>query len=222
MPRAWRWLDERLSVGWLARCFAAMADDAAGRIPQVRARAEALAERLIQAASEPGWDEVLLVGHSSGTLQAVRTLGRALELDPQLGEHGPRVSLLTLGDSIPGYTALPDDPRFKAYLSAIAADTRITWLDVTSPGDPAAGGLLHPLKDLMASPPQDRPVRRSPRFHKVLSAETFRRVRANALSFHFQYLKATEKPGGYDFFRIVCGPQDLETFVRRPAEAVAE
>ena len=57
-----------------------------------------------------------------------------------------------------------------------------------------------------------RPVRRSPQFHLILSRERFRRIRARPFEFHFQYLCASQARGGYDFFRLACGPERLCDF----------
>ena len=57
-------------------------------------------------------------------------------------------------------------------------------------------------------------MRRSPRFHKRLTRDTYRSLKRRPLEFHFQYIKASEIPGGYDVFRLLVGPERLEESVR--------
>ncbi len=47
-------------------------------------------------------DEIVVVGHSGGGVTAPAMVARALELDPDLGRHGPRIVLLTPGSLMPG------------------------------------------------------------------------------------------------------------------------
>ena len=63
---------------------------------------EAGAQRLVEIARANAADEIVVVGHSGGGVTAPAVVARALELDPELGRHGPRVVLLTPGSLMPG------------------------------------------------------------------------------------------------------------------------
>src|ERR1051325_10774072 len=58
---------------------------------------EAGAHHLVEIAKANAADEIVVVGHSGGGVTAPALLARALQLDPELGRHGPRVVLLTPG-----------------------------------------------------------------------------------------------------------------------------
>ncbi len=58
---------------------------------------EVFAGYLVDAVRGSDADEVVIVGHSSGSFLAVDVLDRALARDPALGRRGPRVALLTIG-----------------------------------------------------------------------------------------------------------------------------
>jgi hypothetical protein len=73
-------------------------------------------------------EEIVLVGHSSGSFLGVEILARALKLDPALGRHGPRIVLLTIGGNFPivGFHALAGFPRPSA---AACGRASIDWID---------------------------------------------------------------------------------------------
>jgi hypothetical protein len=205
----WRRVDRLLPVGWLGRAMIWVSDAERGLHPETEARQQAFARRVVDAAHEPGWDEILIVGHSMGCQLAVRTLGQALQLDPSLGERGTPLSLLTLGQVIPLYSLMTDAPAYRRDFRAAVEATHVPWVDFTGPADTGSVGDVHPLTGLGLAMPPDRPVRRSPRFHTLMTDAAYRRLRRSPLDFHFQYLMATELAGGYDYFEITTGPRRL-------------
>ena len=214
IPWLWRRIDAKVNCGWVSQCFSYMARIAADPPPEQAARCDLFARRLIAAVDE-GWaDEVVLAGFSLGGNQAVRTLARALELRPDLGRGPTAVSLLTLGQGLCIQAALGDD-AFRAALRTVGAARSVGWIDATSASDPASACTLHALHGVVDAPDPDRPGRRAPRFHKLLTPERFRAIRRDPLAFHFQYLKATDLAGGYDWFALAAGPAPL--IERRPA-----
>lgn len=214
VPGLWRRFEAWANVGWLNRCFAYMADAARGNAPGQEDRIAAFAQRIADAASEPGLDELLVVGHSLGAPHAVRAMAQAVALAPGIGRGRTHVALLTLGNPFAPYSMLcrqaapSGDAGWLRDLSAMAR-TGVDWLDVTAPSDPASACAMDVLlcADAQGGTP---PVCVSPRFHKILRPETFRKVRRSPIDFHFQYLRAGEIAGGYDYFRLTAGPEPLD------------
>lgn len=209
----WRWLDRQLALSWLNRCFGSLQDSA--RDPSAdEARCDTFARMIDEAVTADPPDEVMIIGHSLGALHAVRTTARLLALDETLGRGPTRLSLLTLGQTFAVYTPLSDDRNFRRDLAKVAASDRLAWLDETSPADPVSSCGLDPLNGLEV-PGRLWPVRRSPRFHLLVSPAAYRRLKLSPFDFHFQYLKSGEIAGDYDFFRITAGP-DLLLAEARP------
>lgn len=206
-PMLWRRLERWLNVCWLSRCFTYMLTKARGRREDLDARDAEFARRIAEAAADPTVDEVLVVGHSLGALHAVSTLARLLKDDPGFGADG-RVALLTLGQPIAIFTVLPGAAFFRDDLAVLAQARQIPWVDVTSPSDPASACSLDIFHDIEAPPP-GRVRTGSPRFHVYLEPSTFRAIRRDPIGFHFQYLRASDRPGGYDYFALTAGPHRL-------------
>lgn len=206
-PAVWRRLEDKLNICWLSRCFTYMQGRAVGPAEDLVSRDQAFADLIRQAAADKAYDEVLVVGHSLGALHAISALSRALAADRTLGQDG-RLAFMTLGQPVAIFTAQPEVEAFRRDLETFAAATQIPWLDVTSPSDPASACALDPFRDV-SPPPAGRFLQRSPRFHLFLSPDRFRAIRRDPISFHFQYLRAPDKPGGFDYFAFVAGPERM-------------
>jgi hypothetical protein len=207
---AFRRLDHRLFAHYLLYDYAYAASARGAYPPALAARIATFAARIRQAMAEP-WDEVLVVGHSSGAQIAVSALAQALTPAPA---GGPPAALLTLGQAIPMVSFLPDAQRARADLHALSQRRDITWVDVSAPGDGCCFALCDPVAVSGAAAPGKRwPLVLSAAFSRTLRPETWRRLRWRFFRLHFQYLCAFDALPGerwdYDFFRITAGPRTL-------------
>ena len=186
-------------------------------------RIDRFAQYLVNVARGSYAEEIVVVGHSSGSFLGAEIVARALKLDPALGRHGPRVVLLTIGGNFPivGFHAASKD--FRDHLRLLAIEPSIDWIDCQSrkdvmnfyPFDPIAGHGI----DVGAS-------RRNPtivpvRFREIIKPEHYNLFRWKFFRVHFQFVMANERPHAYDFFMIVCGPILLIERMARPEAALA-
>lgn len=212
-------IDQVFGALWLVRIYAFNLLQARRGVVGLNERIDLLS-RHISKSTEDAPDEVLIVGHSTGVQLAVSLLARTLARDPGLAKRS-RVSLLTLGGSIPMLGWQPEAGWFRDEIAALSRNPDIDWLDFTTAQDGATFAMLDPVKLLdlpQAEPP--RPKVLSTKLFEMFSPETFARVRRDWRLTHFQYLMAFEKPGDYDYFAMTAGPQTLaERFAhRRPAK----
>nr|WP_249728880.1 hypothetical protein [Acidovorax sp. CCYZU-2555] len=218
-------LDKRLNVSWLLRIFNFAAHSAQRDGAVLAQRTLAMAD-WIQARSErqPGL-EVVVVGFSVGSVQAlhlVDALRQRLPTQPTaVGQAPAAVTLLTLGNCIPLFTLMRQAQALRATLQAVAADSRVFWADVSSPGDSVSFGMCDLLPLAMRGAPAPAQAYAnprhmcSPRFHKLFEPQTYRRMRRNKMRMHFQYLMASEKQGAYNFFAMLAAPGAVRTFVEK-------
>ena len=212
LPVAWgilerlRLKDGRVFVHYLMHDFAYTAQDRGAYPTDLAARVNAFADR-VGAALASDVDEVLVVGHSSGAALGVSVLAE-LERRGVVGQ-GPPLALLTLGQSVPMISFLPEAQGLRRDLNTMAADTGVAWLDVSAPGDGCSFALADPVAVSGVAPdPQRWPIVISAAFTKTLSPETIKSLRWRFFRKHFQYL-CVDTPGDYDYFRITAGPQTL-------------
>lgn len=179
--------------------------------PEWDQRLDRFAQHLCDVASAGDADEIVLVGHSSGSFLGTEILARALKLDPSLGKHGPRVALLTLGGNYPivGFHKAASD--FRAHLHELAVEPSIDWIDCQARKDVMNFFDLDPI----ASHGIDvGSARRNPtivpiRFREMILPENYNWFRWQFFRVHFQFVMANEVPHAYEFFMIVCGAVPL-------------
>jgi hypothetical protein len=191
--------------------------------PEWDQRIDRFAQHLVNVASSSDAQEIVIVGHSSGSFLGVEMLARALKLDPDLGRHGPRVVLLTIGGNFPivGFHAASRD--FRDHLRQLAIEPSIDWIDCQSrkdvmnfyPFDPIAGHGID--VGVARRNPTIIPVR----FREIIKPEHYNRFRWKFFRVHFQFVMANERPHAYDFFMIVCGPVPLKERMADQAAALA-
>jgi hypothetical protein len=191
--------------------------------PEWDQRIDRFAQYLTEVARTSDAEEIVVVGHSSGSFLGTEILARALKLDPFLGRHGPRIVLLTIGGNFPivGFHAVSQD--FRDHLRLLAIEPSIDWIDCQSrkdvmnfyPFDPVAGHGI----DVGNS-------RRNPtivlvRFREIIKPEHYNVFRWKFFRVHFQFVMANEIPHAYDFFMIVCGPIPLRDRLAPPEATLA-
>jgi hypothetical protein len=208
-PRLWRRLDARINLCWLSRGFLHTVEAAQGRIEGLDARLDAFADHLIQAAQDPAWDEIVVVGHSSGSIHAPVLIGRALSRRPELGREGPRVALITVGHCLPVVSKQGVSPALAADLARLVAARHIGWMDITAASDPGAAAGWRPLKDSSHAADETRVTCRSPRFHRAMAPAAYRRLKREPMALHFQYMRSSDHPEVYDWFRLIAGSEPI-------------
>jgi hypothetical protein len=194
-----------------------------GRRPAWDARIVSFAEHLVEVAKRGDTDEIVIVGHSSGSFLGTEMLAHALKLDPDLGRHGPRVVLLTVGGNFPVVGFHPVSQDFRDHLRQLAIEPSIDWVDCQSrkdimnfyPFDPVAG------HGIEVGAARRNPTIVSVRFREVIRPEHYHLFRWKFFRVHFQFVMANEVPHAFDFFMIVCGPIPLVERLAQPEAALA-
>ena len=210
IPLVLRWFrkhDGRFYAYYLMHDFAYAAQaDGANPAPLEARMAEF--RTLIGAALMGEFDEVLVVGHSSGAHLAISVLADLIRRGVPQG--GPALGFLALGQVVPMVSFLPGAGRLRGDLAYLSTREELTWIDVTAPGDGCAFALCDPVAVSGVSPPGKRwPLVISAAFTQTLSPERWKELRWRFFRLHFQYLCAFDRPGDYDYFQITAGPLTL-------------
>lgn len=183
---------------------------------------EAFAARLVEAARAVEADELLVVGHSGGGSIALNVVARALELDPDLGRHGPRLVLLTAGSIMPGIAFHPRSKYLREVVRRLAIEPSLTWVDCQVRTDVSFAD-FDPVSGLGidAGPARHNPVVLPVHFRKQLSPETYALVRFKIFRMHYQFIMANDLRASYDYFLYCCGPAPIEEWAANAIETFA-
>lgn len=207
MLRAFKRLDNKVFAYYLMHDYAYSAQFQGANPPELETR---MAEfrGAIRAALTEGFDEVLVIGHSSGAHLAVSILADMIR--EGLPKGAATLSFLSLGQVVPMVSFLPKAQRLRGDLRYLSARDELTWVDVTAPGDGCAFALCDPVAVTGVAPEAKRwPLVISAAFTQTLSPERWAELRWRFFRLHFQYLCAFDRPRDYDYFRITAGGQSL-------------
>jgi hypothetical protein len=208
-------LDRHWHMLWVMRSYIFTSRHARGLAPEIEMRLDHLAEKIHQKISQDQYDEILIVGHSTGTIMATLVISRIFE---RLPPEYP-ISLLTLGQWWPWLGYLPSAQFAQDRLCHIAGQTSLSWVDVSAKADGCCFSFVDPLVTLKDLPsPCNHPKLVSARWHTLFPKQTYRQLRKNPFRIHMQYLYASPKLGACDFFAITAGSLSLaERFVNVPS-----
>lgn len=189
---------------WSAQFYGAYPPELEARMARFRG--------VIRDALACDYDEVLVVGHSSGAILGVSILADLIREGGRAATAGggPALAFLSLGQVIPMLSFLPQAQRLRGDLAYLSARGEITWVDVTAPGDGCAFALCDPVAVTGVAPADKRwPLVVSCAFTQTFSPERWREMRYQWFRLHFQYMCCFDRPGEYDYFKITAGPLTL-------------
>jgi hypothetical protein len=205
--RMWKRQDSRFFAYYLMQDYAFSAAWGGASPPALEERMAEFRATIAQAMAED-WDEVLVVGHSSGAHMGVSILADLIRQG--LPDRHPALAFLSLGQVVPMVSFLPDASRLRGDLHFLSARAEVTWVDVTAPGDGCAFALCDPVSVTGVAPEGKKwPLILSAAFTQTLSPERWKELRWRFFRLHFQYLCAFDRPRDYDYFRITAGPVTL-------------
>ncbi len=201
--------DNRFFAYYLMHDYAYSARLQGAHPRELEARMAEFSERIV-AALEEDYDEVLVVGHSSGAHLAVSILADLIR-DGRVPSGGPALGFLSLGQVVPMVSFLPKAHRLRTDLAYLCTREDLVWVDVTAPGDGCAFALCDPVSVTGVAPRSGKrwPLVISAAFSQTLSPARWKALRWRFFRLHFQYLCAFDQPGDYDYFRITAGPRTL-------------
>jgi|SRR5215467_1278165 len=214
-PIAKRWF-----VIQITNCWVTLRRFARGRATWIDQVVEAGARRLVAAAAARDADELVLVGHSTGSVIASAIMVRALELDPDLGRKGPRLVLLTLGSVMPAVALDRAAGKTREMVRRLAVEPTLAWVDCRSRKDIMNFPYLDPVAGIgvEVGPERCNPLIWMIRFKDMVSSEAYRRLRWSFFRLHFQFIMASERPSPYDYILLVSGPAAIPEWAARHDE----
>jgi len=213
-----RYLDVKFRSHWLLRIYAMMQPWASGKRPEMDERLKEFAKYLVAEIEKSDADEILLVGHSVGTILTVSLVTEMLKLDGNLGGKGQDFCLVWLGNCVPLVSLLSGSGRLRDNLKTVAMAPDVLWYDFSARRDGASVTQIDPLEVSGISRPQGipkRPQQYPVRIHKMFPPEKYDVIKKDIFRIHFQYVMAGELQTDYDFFAITGGPIKLAS--RYPA-----
>ncbi len=188
--------------------------------PEVEARLDALARELVRLVGDTDADEVIVDGHSLGAPLSLTVVDRARRLDPQLGERGKRLHLVSSGSSLLKVALHPAAGWLRDAVGRLAAAPSIYWVEYQALVDIINVYKVDPVVAL-GLPAAGKPLIRIIRIRMMVEEHTYRRFHLNFLRIHRQAVMGNERRYFYDYYMLCCGPLSLADRVENQERAVA-
>ena len=207
-----RWLDDYMHSYWQLRTHCAMQKWAYGNIEELDRRIDEFAEYITSQIESSDADEVLIVGHSAGTILGVPLAVKVQNLLAHSGADGPELAFVSLANCLPLVSFLPDASMLREDLEHLAGSPYIKWYDFSARRDGACVSEGDLVTMAGVSRELGAPVwpRRIPvSLVKMFSPDTYKAVKKDLFRVHFQYIMAAEQLTDYDYFAITAGPLKL-------------
>jgi pimeloyl-ACP methyl ester carboxylesterase len=219
------WLGTKLAHKWyvfhLTDAWLWVDDWVKGRKPEFTDRLDILARRIVAGARASKVDEIVVVGHSGGAAVCVPLVARALELDPDLARHVPRLTVLALGTLIPLLAFYPAGAPFRAAIRRLATEPNLTYIDCQARKDIMNIYGCDPCAVVgLRGPARPRALVWMLRFRDMLAPAFYAKLRWNFFRMHFQFIMAGDRRAPYEYFMFVCGPAPVADWAARRDEMV--
>jgi len=185
---------------------------------------EAGARRLVEVAKANEHDEIVVVGHSGGGVTAPALMARALDLDPELGRHGPRMVLLTPGSLMPGIGLHRSAVRVHRDIGRVAIEPAVLWVNVTARADVLNFHEFDPVAGIGVDVGDKRcnPLNWSVRLRDMIAPDFYDKRRWDLFRMHYQFIMGNDMRAPYEYMMLVCGPMPVEQWARRDRAMLAD
>jgi hypothetical protein len=151
------------------------------------------------------YDEVLIVGHSIGSIQGIEMAEQLLR-DSAFAGTG-RLSLLTIGSADGLLSCQRNARRFHAATAAAATSPDLVWVEYFAPTDAICRGWIDPVAFAgidLGGRPQQGPAMRKLNLAAMFPGLNLKRVPVNLVKQHFLYLSAGNARTDYSYFAMIC------------------
>jgi pimeloyl-ACP methyl ester carboxylesterase len=215
-PLAQRWF-----VGQITNCWATLRRFGRGQKTWIDQAVEAGARHLVAVAQRSDADEIVVVGHSTGSVIATAIVARALALDPHLGRKRARLTLLTLGSVMPAVALHPAASRMRDIVKRLAIEPTLNWVECQCRKDVMNFAAFDPVEDIglhidgQHIDGQHNPKIWLVRFQNMISPAEYRRLRWSFFRMHFQYIMSGDRQTAHDYVLLVGGPMALADWANR-------
>jgi len=176
--------------------------------PDLDERLDRFAREIVTCAKDTSCDEVIVSAHSLGGALIMDVLDRALKLDPQLGQHGPKLWLMATGSSLLKVALHPKGKWLREAVARVADAKGIDWIEYQAIVDVISFYKVNPVVAMGLSERRN-PIVQKVKIRDMLAPETYKRFWGNFFRLHRQWSMGNERRYFYDYYQVICGPAPL-------------
>ena len=173
--------------------------------PDIVKRNAVFADHLIKEISSSKHDEIIIVGHSFGSVWAVSALAIALEKKPNLLK-GKRVTFFALGSSLLKIALVKKAKYFNNFVKLVLSEPNLVWHEIQTKTDFISFYKTEPFEPMKIVETVSEVITHRVNFKHALSSERHAKMKKSMYLAHRQYILYCDKRVHHDFQLRVFGP----------------
>jgi len=183
--------------------------------PAIEARFTEFGDTLAREIEAGGYDEVIVSGHSFGSLWAIGALAKALDHMPDL-LHGRNVIFLAAGSSLLKIALAPNAQYIRDWTAKVIAQDDLFWHEIQYKNDIIAFYKADPfealgIEDIKAQVRIDRVD-----YKRAMEKKRFRTIRSSPYRLHRQYILNQDVRVPFDYQLKLFGPLPARDVAMQP------
>ena len=186
-----------------------------GSNPIIEKRYEDFASRLSTEIKNSKHDEIVIVGHSFGTIWAVQALARVLKENPDILK-GKKTTFLSLGSSLLKINLVPAAKTMREMSTIVMSQPDLLWDETQTHIDLIAFHGTDPDHTLNLEAPETEIQIQKVRYSRVMEKQRYRKMRKSFYRSHRQYIMYQDIRCDFDFFLKSFGPLPIRDLAREP------
>lgn len=188
-------------------------DLARGSNPAIEQRYDDFAARMTTEINNSKHDEIVIIGHSFGSIWAVQALARVLQQNPGIAQK-KQITFLALGSSLLKINLVPAADKMREASRIVMSDPGLVWSETQAHIDLIAFYGTEPQMTLGLDNPQAEIHVDKVRFSQVMEKTRYRRMRKSFYRSHRQYIMYQDMRCAFDFFLKCFGPIPIRDLAR--------
>ncbi len=172
---------------------------------EIESRYESFANQLLEEVNQSNADEILIVGHSFGSVWATMALSKAIKKDPAAFE-GKRITFLAMGSSLLKIGLVKSAGFLRNATKSILTMPNLFWHEIQTKTDFVSFYKSDPFEPMGLEAPEERLVIDRVNFKNALSKQRHRKMKKSMYLAHRQYILYCDKPVHHDYQLRVFGP----------------
>lgn len=206
-----RALDEKLFISYLLDDWSAAYDRIYNKSPKLLERKQIFAQMLAEKLRSTDADEVIIMGHSLGTVPAIEALAEVWCSEPELLRKQP-VSLLAAGSCLLMIALHPRAKSLREDVRVLLNDSPVFWAEFQALTDIIHFYNSEPAKALKIQT-NNPPLISHIRFKHIHSPVRYKQAKGNFFKMHLLFISGSQKKNAYDIGMFLHGPFALRTLL---------
>lgn len=151
------------------------------------------------------YDEIIVVGHSFGSLWAIAAIAQALDEQPKLLDN-KKITFLALGSSILKIALSPNAQFMRDYWNKVTANKNLFWHEIQTKDDWIAFYKYDPFELPQFNTPLGGYLINKIKFKDGMEKSRYKKMRRSFYTTHRQYILYYDKRVHFDYMLRLFGP----------------